>query len=117
MWFQDGVSNRQRPGANTTCIIVHESTPEQMLLDEIRRSDVVVTATGKEGIWLTGDHIKDDAVIIDVAFKQCKETGKLHGDVDYQSCQGVASFLTPVPGGVGPLTVSELMKNVQMDGK
>ena len=83
-----------------------------MLIEELRRSDVVVTATNKENMWLTGDYIKDDAIIIDVAFKQCKKTGKLHGDCDRKSCYGVASFITPVPGGVGPLTVSELMKNV-----
>lgn len=112
MWLQDGVVNRQRPGANTTCIIVHENTPEKMLIEEIRRSDVVVTATNKENMWLTGDYIKEDAIIIDVAFKQCKTTGKLHGDCDRKSCYGIASFITPVPGGVGPLTVSELMKNV-----
>jgi len=111
MWLQDGVVNRQRPGANTTCILVHEATPEPMLIEEIRRSDMVITATNKPDAWLTGDYLKDDAIVIDVAFKQCKSTGKLHGDVDRKSCYGIASFITPVPGGVGPLTVSELMKN------
>lgn len=112
MWLQDGHINRQRPGANTTCILVHEATPEKMLFDEIKRSDVVVSATNKPGMWLTGDFIKDDAILIDVAFKQCQKSGKLHGDIDIKSCYGIASYITPVPGGVGPLTVSELMKNV-----
>lgn len=111
MWLQSGTLS-QRPGANATCIIVHEQTPSDLLFHEIRTSDMVVTATGKNVEWLTGDHIKDGAIIIDVAFNQCPDTGRLFGDCLVNSCYGVASHITPVPGGVGPLTVSELMKNV-----
>jgi len=111
MWLQSGPI-AQRPGANATCIIVHEETPSELLFHEIRTSDMVVTATGKNIEWLTGDHIKDGAIIIDVAFNQCPNTGRLFGDCHVDSCYGIASHITPVPGGVGPLTVSELMRNV-----
>ena len=74
-----------------------------------RNADVVISAVGKPGL-ITGDMIKEKAVLIDVGTK--KVDGKLLGDFEFESCCQKASFITPVPGGVGPVTVVSLLNNV-----
>ncbi|HEY9572340.1 MAG TPA: bifunctional methylenetetrahydrofolate dehydrogenase/methenyltetrahydrofolate cyclohydrolase FolD [Pusillimonas sp.] len=76
---------------------------------QTRRADVLVVATGKPGM-VTGDMIKPGAVVIDVGINR-NEQGKLVGDVDFQSAVQVAGAITPVPGGVGPMTIAMLLVN------
>ncbi len=74
-----------------------------------RRADVLIVATGKPKM-VTGDMIKPGAVVIDVGINRMPD-GKLCGDVDFESAKYVASFITPVPGGVGPMTIAMLLMN------
>ena len=76
---------------------------------QTRRADVLVVATGKPNM-VTGDMIKPGAVVIDVGINR-SESGKLVGDVDFESAKNVASAITPVPGGVGPMTIAMLLVN------
>ncbi|HWK70409.1 bifunctional methylenetetrahydrofolate dehydrogenase/methenyltetrahydrofolate cyclohydrolase FolD [Pollutimonas sp. M17] len=76
---------------------------------QTRRADVLVVATGKPGM-VTGDMIKPGAVVIDVGINR-NEQGKLVGDVDFESASKVAGAITPVPGGVGPMTIAMLLVN------
>ena len=92
---------------NATVTIAHSRTGD---LGEVCRSaDVLVVAVGKAGL-VTGDMIKPGAIVIDVGMNRNAE-GKLCGDVDYASAEPVSSWITPVPGGVGPMTIAMLMKN------
>lgn len=92
---------------NATVIQAHSKTRNLKELTLI--SDIIISATGKCGI-LTGDMIKEGAVVIDVGIIR-DENGKLKGDIDTTSVLNKASYLTPVPGGVGPLTIASLMEN------
>lgn len=92
---------------NATVTICHSKTKN--LRDELLTADIVVTAVGKAN-FITGDMIKDGAVVIDVGMNRL-ENGKLTGDVDRASLEGRDCWLTPVPGGVGPMTITMLMKN------
>ena len=74
-----------------------------------RKADILVVAVGVPKL-VTGDMIKEGAVVIDVGMNRL-ENGKLCGDVDFDSAKEKASFITPVPGGVGPMTIAMLMKN------
>lgn len=76
---------------------------------QTRRADVLVVATGKPGI-VSGDQIKPGAIVIDVGINRL-ESGKLVGDVDFDSAARVAAAITPVPGGVGPMTIAMLLVN------
>lgn len=76
---------------------------------QTRRADVLIVATGRPGI-VTGDMIKPGAVVIDVGINRLP-SGQLVGDVDFASAREVASAITPVPGGVGPMTIAMLLKN------
>lgn len=92
---------------NATVEITHSKTKN---LSEITsQADILVAAIGKAK-FVTADMIKDGAVVIDVGMNR-DENGKLCGDVDYASAADKCSFITPVPGGVGPMTISMLMKN------
>lgn len=93
--------------ANATVTVCHSRTKN--LSEVLRRADVVVMAIGKAK-FLKADMIKDGAVVIDVGMDR-DENGKLCGDVDFEECEKKASFITPVPGGVGPMTITMLMKN------
>ncbi|MGH2348999.1 MAG: bifunctional 5,10-methylene-tetrahydrofolate dehydrogenase/5,10-methylene-tetrahydrofolate cyclohydrolase, partial [bacterium] len=73
-----------------------------------RRADIVVAAAGRPGL-VTGDMIKPGAAVIDVGITRVN--GKLKGDVDFASTSQVAGWITPVPGGVGPMTIAMLLKN------
>lgn len=78
-----------------------------------READAVFVAVGKPGL-ITGDMIKPGAIIIDIGINQVETadgTARIVGDVDFESCVEVAGWITPVPGGVGPVTVAQLMKN------
>ncbi len=74
-----------------------------------RHADILVVAVGKKGL-ITGEMVKKGAVVIDVGMN--REDGKLCGDVDFESVSQVAGFITPVPGGVGPMTIAMLLKNI-----
>ena len=79
------------------------------LSDYTKRADILVVATGKSHL-IDGDMVKDGAVVIDVGIS--KIDGKLLGDVDFDSVKDKVKYITPVPGGVGPMTVSMLAMNV-----
>lgn len=93
--------------ANATVTICHSRTKN--LAEETQRADIVVMAVGKSKL-LNGDMIKEGAVVIDVGMNRGAD-GKLSGDADFESCAEKASYITPVPGGVGPMTITMLMKN------
>ena len=92
---------------NATVTICHTKTPD--LKAECLRADILVAAAGRVGL-ITGDMVKEGAVVIDVAMNR-NEAGKLCGDVDYAAAVERASYITPVPGGVGPMTRAMLMEN------
>ena len=93
--------------ANGTVTVCHSKTKN--LAEITRRADILVAAVGKAK-FITGDMIKEGAVVIDVGMNR-NEEGKLCGDVDFESAARVAGAITPVPGGVGPMTIAMLMKN------
>lgn len=92
---------------NGTVTICHSKT--ENLPEVTRRADILVSAVGKAG-FVTADMVKSGAVVIDVGMNRTPE-GKLTGDVDFAAVEPIASFITPVPGGVGPMTVTMLLKN------
>jgi len=93
-----------------TTTVCHIGTAEKGdIIKHTRGADVLVVAVGKANL-VKGDWIKEGAVIIDVGIN--KVGGKIVGDVNFSECAGKASIITPVPGGVGPVTVSVLMRNV-----
>ena len=93
--------------ANATVTICHSGTAD--LAAMTRQADIVVAAVGKRNV-LTADMVKPGAVVIDVGMNRDDE-GKLCGDVDYNGCKDVAGYITPVPGGVGPMTITMLRVN------
>ncbi|MBQ3022585.1 MAG: bifunctional methylenetetrahydrofolate dehydrogenase/methenyltetrahydrofolate cyclohydrolase FolD [Clostridia bacterium] len=92
---------------NGTVTICHSRTKN--LKEVCRRADILVAAVGKAK-FITADMVKEGAIVIDVGMNR-DENGKLCGDVDYDSVCEIASAITPVPGGVGPMTIAMLMKN------
>ncbi len=92
---------------NGTVTVCHSRTKD--LKDVCRRADILVVAIGKPK-FIDESYVKDGAVVIDVGIHR-QENGKLCGDVDYDKVAHVASAITPVPGGVGPMTIAMLMKN------
>ena len=93
---------------NGTVTVCHSRTPD--LKEQCLQADILVSAVGKVGL-VTADMVKEGAVVIDVAMNR-NDQGKLCGDVDYAAVAEKASFITPVPGGVGPMTRAVLMRNV-----
>lgn len=91
----------------TTC---HRFTKD--LERHVRQADVVVVAVGKPN-FVPGDWIKEGAVVVDVGINRL-DSGKLVGDVEYSKARDRASFITPVPGGVGPMTVASLIENTML---
>jgi len=92
---------------NGTVTICHSKTKN---LNEIcKNADILVAAVGKPK-FVTADMVKEGAVVIDVGMDR-DENGKLCGDVDFENVEKIASYITPVPGGVGPMTISMLLKN------
>ena len=94
--------------ANATVTIAHSKTKN--LAEVTRRADILVVAIGRER-FITADMVKPGAVVIDVGVNRDSRTGKLCGDVDFEEAQNVAAAITPVPGGVGPMTITCLMEN------
>jgi methylenetetrahydrofolate dehydrogenase (NADP+)/methenyltetrahydrofolate cyclohydrolase len=93
---------------DATVTLCHSKT--KMLVEKLKTADVVITAVGnREHFVLTADMVKPHSVIIDVGIT--RHGGKLAGDVDFENVKEKASWITPVPGGVGPMTVSMLLKN------
>ena len=99
--------------ANATVTICHSKTVNIAKLT--RDADILVVAVGRPG-FITADMVKEGAVVIDVGINRC-EDGKLRGDVDYDAVFGKASMITPVPGGVGPMTITMLMQNTVNSAK
>jgi len=93
--------------ANATVTICHSATPDVGVLT--RQADVVVAAVGRRNT-LTADMVKPGAIVIDVGMNRNDE-GKLCGDVDFAGVSNVAGWITPVPGGVGPMTITMLLVN------
>lgn len=93
-------------GENATVTICHSRT--QNLASYTREADILVVAIGKKE-FITGDMIKQGSIVIDVGMN--REDGKLYGDVEYASASEKAAYITPVPGGVGPMTITMLLKN------
>lgn len=93
---------------NATVTMCHSKT--QNIKEVCKKADILVTAVGnREKFVVTADMVKDGAVVIDVATNRVN--GKLVGDVDFESVKEKASYITPVPGGVGPMTVAMLLRN------
>ena len=92
---------------NATVTICHSATAD--LKTHTLQADVIVAAVGKRKV-LTADMVKPGAVVIDVGMNR-DDQGKLCGDVDFESVSQVASYITPVPGGVGPMTITMLLVN------
>nr|WP_317282011.1 bifunctional methylenetetrahydrofolate dehydrogenase/methenyltetrahydrofolate cyclohydrolase FolD [uncultured Sellimonas sp.] len=92
---------------NGTVTVAHSKTKN---LEEItKRADILVVAAGKEKL-ITADYVKEGAVVIDIGMHRT-QNGKLYGDVDFETVKEKAGAITPVPGGVGPMTVAMLMHN------
>lgn len=93
---------------NATVTICHSRTKD--LKEHTKRADILIAAIGKAN-FVTKDMVKEGAVVIDVGINR-NEEGKIVGDVDFENVEKIASYITPVPGGVGPMTIAMLMNNV-----
>ncbi|XP_040898591.1 probable bifunctional methylenetetrahydrofolate dehydrogenase/cyclohydrolase 2 isoform X2 [Toxotes jaculatrix] len=113
--------NHERPGGDATVTIAHRCTPREQLKELTSLADIIIAAAGNynpdtsvPGL-ITADMVKEGAAVIDVGINRIQDpnTGKLRliGDVDFEGVKEKAGFITPVPGGVGPMTVAMLMKN------
>lgn len=98
---------------DATVTVCHTKTAD--LAAECRRADILITAAGQRGL-ITGDMVKEGAVVIDIAVNR-DENGKLCGDAIYDQVAPKASYITPVPGGVGPVTRAMLMENTLLAAK
>ena len=98
---------------NATVTVCHSRTPD--LAEHCRQADILVAAVGRQGL-ITGDMVKQGAVVVDVAMNR-DDNGKLCGDVDFAAAAERAAYLTPVPGGVGPMTRAALMENTLLAAK
>ena len=95
--------------ANATVTICHSKT--QNLADIVKTADILVVAIGKPK-FITADVIKEGAVVVDVGINRIPDSKKIVGDVDFENVKEKCSYITPVPGGVGPMTIMTLMDNV-----
>ncbi|XP_034026664.1 probable bifunctional methylenetetrahydrofolate dehydrogenase/cyclohydrolase 2 isoform X2 [Thalassophryne amazonica] len=106
--------NHERPGGDATVTIAHRCTPRERLKELTILADIIVAAAGVPRL-ITADMVKEGAAVIDVGINRIQDTktGKIRliGDVDFEGVKKKAGFITPVPGGVGPMTVCMLMKN------
>ena len=93
---------------NATITICHSKTKN--IKEITKNADILIAAVGKPH-FVTEDMVQDNAVVIDVGINR-NEEGKLIGDVDFENVEKKASYITPVPGGVGPMTIAMLMNNV-----
>jgi methylenetetrahydrofolate dehydrogenase (NADP+)/methenyltetrahydrofolate cyclohydrolase len=102
-----------QPGVDATVTVCHSRT--RSLADHTRRADIVIAAAGRAGL-VNGEMIKPGAVVVDVGMNRVDDASlprgyRLTGDVDFDSAREVASLITPVPGGVGPMTIAMLLEN------
>jgi methylenetetrahydrofolate dehydrogenase (NADP+)/methenyltetrahydrofolate cyclohydrolase len=95
--------------AGCTVTACHKFTPREVLQRQVEQADILVVAVGKPGL-VPGEWVKPGAVVIDVGINRMDD-GRLVGDVGFDAAQARASWITPVPGGVGPMTVATLMQN------
>ena len=112
------MARKEYPG-NCTVTVCHSRTGN--LAEITRQADIVIAALGKAG-FLTGDMVKEGVAVIDVGITRLpsdktKSGWKLHGDVDFETVAPRSSFITPVPGGVGPMTIVSLLKNTLLAAK
>jgi methylenetetrahydrofolate dehydrogenase (NADP+)/methenyltetrahydrofolate cyclohydrolase len=105
---------QKKEGANSTVTIVHTGTPLEKVIEHCRRADILIVAAGVAK-YVKADWVKEGAAVIDVGVNRIgmSESGKaiLAGDVDFETVKEKAGLITPVPGGVGPMTITMLMKN------
>ena len=99
---------------NATVTICHSRT--QDLPNVVKQADIIIAAVGRAN-FVTEEMVKAGAVIIDVGINRIEGSKKLYGDVDYDAVYDKASLITPVPGGVGPMTIAMLMKNTLISFK
>jgi methylenetetrahydrofolate dehydrogenase (NADP+) / methenyltetrahydrofolate cyclohydrolase len=102
-----------QPGVDATVTVCHSRS--RSIADHTRRADIVIAAAGRPGL-VTGDMLRPGAVVIDVGINRVNDAAapkgyRLVGDVDFDSARDVASLITPVPGGVGPMTIAMLLEN------
>lgn len=105
--------SRKAPVGNCTVTLTHSRT--QNIKEEVKRADIVIAAIGRAN-YVTADMIKEGAVVLDVGINSVEDASRkkgyrLVGDVDYDAVAPKSSFITPVPGGVGPMTVTALLMN------
>ncbi len=110
---------QKKPGANATVTVCHTRTKD--LLSHTKRADIVIAAAGRPNT-VTADMVKDGVVVIDVGVNRVEDATKkkgyrLVGDVDFEAVKEKASFITPVPGGVGPMTITMLLYNTVESAK
>ncbi|MBU1088879.1 bifunctional 5,10-methylenetetrahydrofolate dehydrogenase/5,10-methenyltetrahydrofolate cyclohydrolase [Patescibacteria group bacterium] len=94
---------------NCTCTLCHSHTKN--LIQICQKADILISAVGKPN-FITADYVKNNTVVIDVGTNKDPQTSKLIGDVDFKSVADKCSFITPVPGGIGPMTIAMLLSNV-----
>ncbi|XP_024214346.1 bifunctional methylenetetrahydrofolate dehydrogenase/cyclohydrolase, mitochondrial isoform X2 [Halyomorpha halys] len=108
------LGNVSKHSRNITLTLCNEYTPKSTLFHCLQRSDIIISAVGKPGV-IKGDSIKPGAIVIDVGITMMSESKgekqKFVGDVEFEKARDIASYITPVPGGVGPVTVAMLMAN------
>lgn len=102
------MSRNDYPG-NATVTLTHRHT--ENLKETCKDADIIIVAVGKVNL-ITEDMVKDGAVIIDVGINRVE--GKLRGDVDFENVKNKCSYITPVPGGVGPMTIASLLENTML---
>ena len=93
---------------NATPIMAHSKTKN--LTEKTKNADIIVVAVGKKN-FLTEDMVSEGAIVVDVGINRDEETNKICGDVDFENVSKKASWITPVPGGAGPMTIAMLLKN------
>ena len=98
---------------NATVTTCHSKT--QNIKEIASRADILISAIGKAN-FVTADMVKENAVVIDVGINRLDD-GKIIGDIDFENVKGKASYITPVPGGVGPMTIAMLLNNVVIAAK
>jgi methylenetetrahydrofolate dehydrogenase (NADP+) / methenyltetrahydrofolate cyclohydrolase len=108
-----------QPGSDATVTVCHSRTVD--LATYTKRADIIIAAAGKAGL-VTGEMVKPGAVVVDVGMNRIDDPSnpkgyRLVGDVDFESVREVASLITPVPGGVGPMTIAMLMENTLQAAK
>jgi methylenetetrahydrofolate dehydrogenase (NADP+) / methenyltetrahydrofolate cyclohydrolase len=102
-----------QPGTDATVTVCHSRS--RSIADHTRRADIIIAAAGRPGL-VSGDMVKPGAVVVDVGVNRVSDPSvakgyRLVGDVDFESAREVASLITPVPGGVGPMTIAMLLQN------